>query len=284
MELDYIEVVCQYADPDAREWVMASLASEGFESFEEESDCLKAYLPSGIFKAQESFYLELLDTHPAIKSWSLGDIEAQNWNEQWESNYPPVRIPKKLYIRAPFHHPLDSEDQCLEIVIEPKMSFGTGHHATTTLIATQMFELDIRGKKVLDMGCGTGILAIIASKLGATSIKAIDNHPWACVNAIENCERNGVGNVVVIEGDATELGHDEYDVILANINRNVLMQDMERYADVMAENATLVLSGFLAEDLEPINVKAKSCRLAFDGFSTDGNWMAAWFRKDTRAS
>ena len=279
MILDYVEVVCEYSNPEHSDWIMASLASEGFESFVEDVDCVKAYLPKDIFQNNEFNFRQLLDTHPAIKSWNLGDIEAQNWNERWESNYSPVIIEGKLLIRAPFHAPLQNHALGLEINIEPKMSFGTGHHATTKLMATRMLELDFKGKKVLDMGCGTGILAILASKLGADYITAIDNHPWACINTLENCEKNAVANVAVMEGDAAMLGNEIFDIVLANINRNVLLDDMRRYTMVMPDDALLVISGFLMEDLSIIAEKAQSLGLRNEGSSMDGKWMSAWFRK-----
>lgn len=175
------------------------------------------------------------------------EIADQNWNAEWEKNFEPILVDDKCAVRAPFHNPVTGF--AMEIVIEPKMSFGTGHHATTWLMMRALFDLDLKGKKLLDMGSGTGVLAILAEKLGAASCDAIDIDEWAYENALENMQRNGCRRVHCALGGADLLGEKKYDVILANINRNILTRDAAHYLNVLNNGGLILLSGFYTHDV-----------------------------------
>jgi ribosomal protein L11 methyltransferase len=204
--------------------LVAELAELGFDGFQEEEGRLSAFIPSELRREDLVAELSLLQNHPEVKV-SVRPLEDKNWNQEWERNYEPVTIGGKCHVRAPFHPSLPG--MTYEIVIEPKMSFGTAHHATTQLMAAWLMDLDVYGMDVLDMGCGTGILAILANKMGARSVMAVDNDEWARQNAVENLRNNNVTDGIVRLGDAAVIEAEKYDLILANINRNVLLQDME---------------------------------------------------------
>ena len=221
--MNYIELNVRCSDEMA-EILTAELAEFPFDSFATEPDTLKAYIP----------HERLADCHDRVEAMLAGygisehryiAIETQNWNALWESNFPPVEVDGEVAIRAPFHAPYP--DYRFDIVITPKMSFGTGHHATTFLMSRATAARDFAGKRVLDMGSGTGVLAIIAAKCGAESVDAVDIDDWAYENCIENCNENGVGEqVTAILGDVRAIHGKRYDTILANINRNILLGDM----------------------------------------------------------
>jgi ribosomal protein L11 methyltransferase len=202
-------------------------------------------------------------------------IPDQNWNAEWEKNFEPVLIADKCYIRAPFH-PL-CPGYPYEIIIEPKMSFGTAHHETTAMMIEMMMQMDFNGKKVLDMGCGTGILAILAGMLGASEVDAVDNDEWAFNNAVENMERNGATKVNVKLGNITAAGSG-YDIILANINRNVLLVHIPEYSKRM-KKGELLMSGFYEDDLEAIQKSATSNGFKFDRTINNNQWVATRFIK-----
>jgi len=257
-------------------FLMAELLELGFESFVEEASSLKGYISSKSYQKNLINDITFLKDHPEVKFEvkSLPDI---NWNQEWESNYQPVTIAGKCHVRAPFHP--TRPDMAYEIVIEPKMAFGTAHHETTQLMAGWLMELKVVGKEVLDMGCGTGILAILANKMGAKFVTAIDNDEWACRNAAENFRINGVAAGSVLPGDAALVKPGCYDMILANINRNVLIQDMKFYSAGLRENGLLLLSGFYQQDIEAINTSASRCNLRFYASKTLNDWAAALFYK-----
>jgi ribosomal protein L11 methyltransferase len=277
MDLNYAELICRITNRDSAEWLMALLSEAGFESFAEGEEGFSAYIPTVYYADKEDYIRSVLENHPDLIGWEWQSIEAQNWNERWEKEYPPVWIENRLLVKASFHDPLPAASQAMSILIDPKMSFGTGHHSTTTLVCRRMLDMSFEGKDVLDMGCGTGILAILASKLGARRIVAVDNHPWASINTTENCDRNKVSNVLAVEGDASSLGSEQFDVVLANINRNILLEDMSAYRLVMRPGAELVLSGFFEEDLPSIKSEAERNGLSYAAFARDGKWVAAWF-------
>jgi ribosomal protein L11 methyltransferase len=279
--MDYIELTCKiYSDqlPLAREILMQELANIGYESFMDTETGLLAYIADRNFDSAE------LDNLSALSDMKLGNIQFkwdlikdQNWNQEWENNFTPVLIDDKCYVRATFHKP--NPNVQYEIVIEPKMSFGTGHHETTYLMLAQMFDLPIMGKRVLDMGCGTGILAILASKFGANTIVAIDIDEWAYRNALENIAINNSLEIKVLLGDKSVLPHMKYDIILANINRNILLNDMVTYYEHADNEGKLLLSGIYESDLPMVTEVAQNAGFVFVRSSEKNNWCSALFQK-----
>jgi ribosomal protein L11 methyltransferase len=200
----------------------------------------------------------------------------QNWNAEWESNFHPIEVDGKCFIRAPFHEPHPS---LTEVIILPQMSFGTGHHETTWLMAKSLFDIDFNRKSVLDMGCGTGILAILASKLSASSILAIDIEEWAYLNTIENISLNKAINITVEKGGAELLASRLFNIILANINLNVLLNDMKSYSQSLEKGGVILFSGVFGTDLPQLQKKAEECGLVFVSREERNNWMVARFTK-----
>lgn len=258
--MNYIEVKFKLnpVQPYA-EILTAELSELPFDSFVETDDGLLAYIPSKDFNEQDLKLLNFIKQNFAEVKYSFKEIETENWNEKWESNFPPVYVNDKCIIRAPFH--TKQEDIPYDILVSPKMAFGTGHHQTTAQIANRLFSIDLKNKSLLDMGCGTAILAIIAQKLGAHPITAIDIDEWATENAIENCNINQCDNIEIKTGDATLLNGRKFDVIIANINRNVLLQDMKQYAACLNNNGILLLSGFYEEDIPALLEEAAKFNL-----------------------
>ncbi len=248
--MNYIELNIPVADPLAGEVLLAELADFPFDSFQEDEGTLKAYIPATALPDCKAQVDELLASR-GISGTRYIEIETQNWNAVWESQFEPVQVEDKLVIRAPFHSPIG--DHIREVVIMPKMSFGTGHHATTWLMSAEMLEHSFVGKRVLDMGSGTGVLAILAAKLGAASVDAVDIDEWAFNNSVENIELNGVSNIVTPHlGDVSLIRDRHYDIVLTNINRNILLADMPAYVATLqkddaptAHGGELILSGIL---------------------------------------
>jgi ribosomal protein L11 methyltransferase len=272
--MDYAELrFDNITGEDEKSLLTAWLLDKGFESFVEEEDALLAYI--GLQDMDEA-WLEARDMPVAANikvSWKT--IREQNWNETWERSYEPVRIGQRCIIRAPFHDAGTNYE--FEIVIEPKMSFGTAHHDTTALMIEHMLEMDITGSSVLDMGCGTAVLAILACMSGAAQVMAVDNDRWAYENALENVSRNDCGQVDVKEGDASLLQGRKFDIILANINRNVLIEDIPAYAEALNKGGILLLSGFYHDDLQQIVERAEAHRLFIADSVTRNDWVAANF-------
>lgn len=272
----YFELKCTApGDEGQSEILVARLAEIGFESFDLENGGLKAYIPAYLYG---SHLLPLLDSN-IFKgiTYSVSEIADTNWNEVWESNYEPVLIEEQCYIRAPFHP--HRPDVAYELLIEPKMSFGTAHHATTHMMISYCLSEDLAGKSLLDMGCGTAVLAILARIRGANPVLAVDNDEWAYENSCENIVRNNTSDIIVIHGDCKVLEGRKFDVILANINRNILLNDLPAYADCIFSGGILVLSGFYFDDLEMIAAKAHELGLVADGFKEKNSWIAARFRR-----
>lgn len=231
---------------------MALLGGMGFESFQEEGKDLFGYITIDDYNDNRK------DIEDYLNSLSLSvvrkEIEKENWNALWESNFEPIVVNEKCVVRAPFHEPSGAE---IEVVIMPKMSFGTGHHQTTRLMMEAILGGDMYGKKCLDMGCGTAVLAILAAMRGASSVDAIDIDEWAYENGLENVADNGVADVVnMFCGDAELLKEQRYEVIFANINRNILLRDMKRYVSVLNDGGELYMSGFLEEDIDVLMEEA----------------------------
>lgn len=277
--MDYIEVDCK-VNPggDNIDILIAYLAGIGYSMFQENEAGVKAYIDVTLFDQNA------LDDLPFIKEPNQVDIqyvvrvaEKRNWNQEWESSFQPVIIGNEVYVRAEYHLPDPSAKY--ELVIQPRMAFGTGHHATTSLMMEAMLKIDFKHRHVLDMGCGTAILAILAEKMGANSITAIDNDPVATENAVVNCEINGVKNVSVVTGNAATPGNEIFDVILANINRNIILEDITLYAKNLAKEGILMLSGFYLADLEKITGKAASLNLKCTSHQVLNGWCQANFTR-----
>lgn len=250
--------------------LIAELGQVGFESFTENPDGVEAYIKKNDWNASLLDDVQILQSEEVTFSYDVKEIEQVNWNQEWENNFEPIVVDDQVSIRAPFHK---NPGLPYDIVIEPKMSFGTGHHETTHLMIQHLLDLDLQNKKVLDMGCGTGILAIFAEMKGAGPIDAIDIDNWCYENSLENVERNNCSAISVFEGDSSLLKSDSYDVIIANINRNILLQDMAIYADSLKENGILLLSGFYTEDIEKINESATSNGLKQEKKLVRNNWV-----------
>ena len=277
--MNYIEIdikITPYSS-EVSEILTAILGSIGFESFTEKSNGLNAYIQESLFDKNElDSTLSFLSLDSEIH-YDQKLIEDENWNEVWEKNYfKPIIIEDKIIIRSTFHEP--EENIKHEIIINPKMSFGTGNHSTTKLMMLNILDLDTKDKNILDMGCGTGILGFLASKTGAKSIFAIDIDQWAVNNALENAEINNINNVEIIKGDATSIINN-YDIILANINRNILINDMANYANALNNRGTLLVSGFYFEDLPKIKKSAQDNGLTFLNYLEEDDWVAARFVK-----
>jgi ribosomal protein L11 methyltransferase len=269
--MNYIEVnfTLNPVQPYA-EILTAELSDLPFDSFVETETGLLAYIPVKDFKEENLISLEFIQHKTAEVNFTIKEIETENWNEKWESNFPPVYVNDKCTIRAPFHE--KQESIAYDILVSPKMAFGTGHHQTTAQVANRLFSLDFKNKSLLDMGCGTAILAIIAQKLGANPITAIDIDEWATENAVENCELNQCQNIEIITGDASLLPGKKFDIIIANINRNILLQDMHQYAACLNANGVLLLSGFYEEDIPALLEEATKYGLKENHRASKDKW------------
>ena len=252
------------------------LAELGFDSFMDEDHVLKAYCSSD---CRDDVAVDNLLLDPAfcdIRLLKVEEMPDKDWNELWEASYQPVVVNERCRVRAPFHEPDPSFE--FDLVIEPKMSFGTANHETTAQIIQLMLETDFQGKDVLDMGSGTAVLAILAKKLGAGHTVAIDNDEWAYRNAFTNVALNGVADMEIVLGDASSI-QGQYDVVLANINRNILLRDMHEYVAAMRPQAHIFFSGFYSEDLESIKAEAERLGLHYKRHLARNNWVAAEFVK-----
>ena len=252
------------------------LADIGFDSFMDEGRCLKAYCSED---NRDNIAVENLLMEPSFSDIQLLKVDVmpdKDWNELWEASYQPVVVNERCRVRAPFHE-LDSSFE-FDLVIEPKMSFGTANHETTAQIIQLMLETDFHGKDVLDMGSGTAVLAILAKKLGAAHTVAIDNDEWAYRNAFTNTELNDISDIEIVLGDALAI-KGSFDVILANINRNILLRDMHYYVAAMKPNAHIFFSGFYTEDLAGIKAEAERLGLRYHRHLSRNNWVAAEFIK-----
>lgn len=259
-----------------KEILYAKMAQIGFEGFIEGDDDIQAYIDEEQYDAEELNQLvdELAGFNIKVQ-YHFHRMEDQNWNEEWEKKFEPVTIDERVLIRAPFHG--SSGDLPCTIVIEPKMSFGTGHHHTTKLMIREMGSHDLKGKRVLDMGCGTGVLGIYACKLGATRVLGVDNDQWAYENALENVGRNEATAMDVRLGDVGKLYKEKFDIILANITRNTLVRDMPIYIGHLIDHGLLLLSGILAEDVEYVLNEAYRCGLDHLNTNEESNWISLTF-------
>jgi ribosomal protein L11 methyltransferase len=265
--MDYLEFEFETQDTEELEKLVALLDEQGFEGFEEEESSLKAYIP--VDKFNEAGFTSVLDLFENI-GYSKSVVEQVNWNQKWEQDFKPVVVGDFVAIRADFHRPVNGVRH--EIIITPKMSFGTGHHATTYLMIQQMQHLDFRGKSVLDFGTGTGVLAILAEKLGADKVLAIDYDEWSIINTSENINRNACEKVEAELGDAVPADQ-KFDVILANINLNILTANMDALSAACSADGRILLSGFLKENEEAMIEAIRSAGLEFLATHQRGDWI-----------
>ena len=253
------------------EILVAELEDKAFESFMETEEGISAYVQKELWTEDILNDVSILNNSDFKISYKVEEIEQVNWNEEWEKNFEAIDVDGKCHVRAPFHSMTDAE---FDIVIEPKMSFGTGHHETTHMMIQHLLETDVTNMKTLDMGCGTAILAILAEMKGAKPIDAIDIDNWCYLNSIENAERNNCSHITVYEGDAALLKGKKYDLIIANINRNILLNDMQHYVDCLNPKGTILFSGFYTEDIPFIDKSCTSKGLTYVKKFERNNWVS----------
>ena len=279
--MQYVEITCEISDTQkGNEIMIALLADMGCDSFAEYPEGVLAYIPKKDFSPEALKNLEAgTDTFGFTVAFKYADVEDKDWNAEWEKSYSPVLIDDKCYIRAPFH-PV-KHNVAYEILIEPKMSFGTAHHPTTAQLISYLLQEDCENKQILDMGSGTGVLAILAAKRGARYVLAIDNDNWAYQNCIENVQCNGLSDTIeVVLGDAESVKNAPFDIILANINRNILLQDMHVYANALKQGGVLYLSGFyLHPDLDLLTAEAAKFNIDLLSYKEEKAWVAARLQK-----
>jgi ribosomal protein L11 methyltransferase len=276
--MNYIELTVTVEPKEqGSDVLIAQLSELGFESFVENENGFCAY-------AQEDEYREdeinlIFDNFAEIFkiNYLTKIIPQQNWNKEWENNFQPIEVDGKCYIRAPFHPAKKSF--LFDVIIEPKMSFGTGHHDTTQLMIQKLMQLNIKNTSLLDMGCGTGVLAIVASMMGANSVTAIDIDDWSYGNTIENLKKNNINNALVHKGNAQILEGKLFHTILANINKNVLLADLPVYVRSLEKNGNLVLSGFFETDVNELIEKANEFDLKFGEKAVSNQWTMLYFVK-----
>ncbi len=242
-----------------------------FESFTETETGISAFVQKDLWDEMILDNINILKSEEFEIDYDYEEIEQVNWNEEWEKNFEPIDVDGKCHVRAPFHPKTSAE---FDILIEPKMSFGTGHHETTHMMIQQLLSMDVTGLKTLDMGCGTAILAILAEMKGAQPIDAIDIDNWCYLNSIENAERNNCKHIRVYEGEASLLPGKKYDLIIANINRNILLNDMQTYVDCLNPKGTILLSGFYTEDIPFIDASCTEKGLTFVKKYERNNWVS----------
>ena len=276
MEYTEVDIRLKSVNPFA-DIIVAKLNEIDFESYAEDANGVKAYVQTLLLN--ENAVKEIISEVAELceLTFSISKVKQENWNKQWESNFDPVVINDKCVIRAHFHQPIPDVD--FEIIITPKMSFGTGHHETTSLVMNEMFSLDFNNKSVLDMGSGTGVLAILASKLGANSLVGIDFDEWAVENAEENSVLNSIDNIDYIHGDADAIGDATFDIIVANINRNIILQDIEKYVGAMNVKSEIIFSGFLKEDIPLILEKSEQLGLDLVVSKNKNKWQMLHLKK-----
>ena len=275
--MDYIEVNVT-CDEAHREIITAELAEVGFESFLESESGLQAYIP--VLDFEPSTLHDLTEAYPDWGLYySVKIIAQQNWNEECEKNYEPIRVEDEVLIRADFHQ--GDPKVPYEIIINPKMSFGTGHHATTYLMVKRLLTLEVGGKRVYDVGTGTGILAIMASKLGASHVEANDVEQWTVENCRENCQANDCPSVQVYYGSIGLLApRSKYDIMLANINRNVLLEELPHYFDLLHDGGDLLLSGFYDEDVLQLVNLGQALGFVSHGHELRNGWACLHLQKN----
>jgi ribosomal protein L11 methyltransferase len=258
----------------ATEILIAELGDAGFESFVETETGVNAYIQKEEWNVNILDGIQILNSDGFTIAFDFNEIEYTNWNQEWEKNFNPIVIDDLVTVRAPFH---DKPTTKYDLIIEPKMSFGTGHNETTQMMIQHILKNDFKNKSVLDMGCGTGVLAILAEKVGALKLDAIDIDNWCYQNSLENVERNNCKHISVYEGDVALLEGKKYHSIIANINRNILLADISAYAKCLNENGSLFLSGFYKADISLIEVECKKNNLELVETMERGSWVSLKF-------
>lgn len=258
----------------AVEILIAELGYAGFESFVETETGVSAYIQKEEWNLNVLDDIQILSSDEFEITFTHSEIEQTNWNAEWEKNFKPIVVDDICSVRAPFHDMPQTE---YDIIIEPKMSFGTGHHETTHMMIQHILKNDFKNKSVLDMGCGTGVLAILAEMRGATKLEAIDIDNWCYLNSLENVERNNCNKITVFEGDASLLKGRSFDVIIANINRNILLNDLETYCNCLNPEAQLFLSGFYKDDIQVIEAECNKHGLKRVDTLERNHWVALKF-------
>ena len=277
MSINYIGYTFKVSPKEpATEILIAQLGFAGFESFVENEGGVTAYIQEADWNSTILNDIQILNSDEFEISYKEEVIEQTNWNSEWEKNFNQIEVDNLVSIRAPFHR---NPNLKYDIVIEPKMSFGTGHHETTHMMVQHLLKLDLINKKTLDMGCGTGILAIFAEMKGARPIDAIDIDNWCYLNSIENVARNNCKHISVFEGDASLLLNKKYDVIIANINRNILLNDMQQYMNCLNEDGTILFSGFYKEDIPIVDAEVSKYGLKLETIIERNNWVALKYLK-----
>ena len=271
---------CSFTNPEnenLKDMFMELLGSIGFDSFMDTDEGFEAYCQEPALNEEELNDIMQMEQFANVKLLKKELIPDQDWNATWEASYEPVIINEFCRIRAPFHNVEGSYKY--DLIIEPKMSFGTAHHETTSQIIELMLQSDFTGLNLLDMGSGTGVLAILAKKLGSATTVAIDNDEWAYRNALDNIRLNDENDIIVELGDANSLNDRQFDIILANINRNILLRDMKEYVKCLVDGGKIFFSGFYEEDLVLIAKEAERLGLKYSNHVTKNNWTAAVFVK-----
>lgn len=279
--MEYIELLCRPGQdrPEIREILTAYLAGAGFQGFEELETEVRCYIPENAFQPEKiSQIMHHLVGLIGPVQWKISTLAEKNWNEEWEKNFPPVVIEETCLIRAPFHK--IRKKYPVEILLTPKMSFGTGHHPSTALMVAGMLKMNLSGKKVVDMGCGTGILSILAEKRGAKEVLAVDNNKWAVENALENMGINRCSRTELVSGDASLLEErGAFDLVLANINLNVIREDIPRYFRATRPGGQLLTSGFITGNSEEVRQAALQAGYLEAGGDEKAGWAALLFTR-----
>lgn len=272
--MQYTKVVFPIRDVEMQEILAALLAEYAFDSFDNDEQHLFAFVPTALYRKEE--VLEVLQQLQQNElPFTVELVEEKNWNEEWEKNFEPVVINSHLSIRAPFHSPQHTD---MELVIEPKMSFGTGHHATTHMMCEMMLNMNFSGQQILDFGSGTGILSILASKLNALRVMGIDNEEWAVTNSIENAIRNNCDNLTFKLGEE-ELINEEFDIVLANINRHIILSNIDVITGAVKKGGILLISGILNTDEDEMKMELSKYQFKHIQTMQKDQWSAMHYHK-----
>lgn len=264
--MNYTQITIPVSDPAIQEILVARMGDAGYEGFEQQESILEAFIPESLFN-ENMLKTMLADWN---LEYSINQLASRNWNEEWEKNFDPVIVEGFCAVRANFHPPITGVQH--ELLITPKMSFGTGHHATTYMMMESMQYLDFTGRRVLDFGTGTGVLAILAEKLGAANVLAIDYDDWSIENAKENVTANSCSKIDIVQMDTIPSG-DNYDIILANINKNVILPAFAAIGQQLRKGGVILLSGLLVTDLEDIEKEVIRNNYSISGRMTKNNWI-----------